>query len=357
MVSKINKYMFPFNGLIKDALKSLGLSGQNCLIIVDKKKKLLGTLSDGDLRKVILKEKSLVENIKDYYNKRPIYFRQNNYKIKDLKNILIKKNIDLIPITNKKKEVVDIISWHSILNPGLEKKKIDIPIFIMAGGKGSRLQPFTTVLPKPLIPVNGLPIIEHIIKNFYKYGANDFIISINKNNHQIVKSYLKKIKNCNIKFLEEIRPLGTAGSLALIKNNIKKQILVTNCDVMFDIDISALINFHKKNKFDITLVGSAEELELSYGICKVNYKGKLKSIEEKPKIKFLSSCGLYILNKEIIKFIPKKNENKFDFTDLINLCLKKKKNIGVYIISNKNWYDVGKWDEYHKTINQFKNNI
>tara|TARA_A100001015_G_scaffold90918_1_gene101262 strand:+ start:1326 stop:2399 length:1074 start_codon:yes stop_codon:yes gene_type:complete len=357
MLSKIKKYMFPYNGLIKDALKSLGLSGQNCLIIVDKKKKLLGTLSDGDLRKVILKEKSLLGNIRDYYNKRPIYFKKNNYKIKDLKDILIKKNIDLIPITNEKKQVVDIVSWHNILNPGLEKKKIDIPIFIMAGGKGSRLQPFTTILPKPLIPINGVPIIEHIIKNFYKYGASDFIISINKNNHQIIKSYLKKIKNSNIKFIEEIKPLGTAGSLALLKNKIKKQIIVTNCDVMFDIDISALINFHSKNKFDITLVGSAEELELSYGICKVNYKGKLKSIEEKPKIKFLSSCGLYILNKEIIKLIPKNNESKFDFTHLINLCLKKKKNIGVYIISNKNWYDVGKWDEYHKTINQLKKDI
>jgi len=231
----MKKYKILSNKKIKDALAAIGEFGQNCLIVVDKNNNLQGTLSDGDLRSALLNKKSLNDSIKNVYQKNPTFLIKNNFDKKEVEKILIKKNLDIIPVISKNRKVIDVIYWSKVFGKN-KNINVDIPTLIMAGGRGTRLKPFTNVLPKPLIPLNNKPVIDHIIDNFVISGIKNFYISINKNSHQIMKSYFHQKKNkYKIKFIEEKIPLGTAGCIKYLKKN-KKDFFVTNCDVIFDIN-------------------------------------------------------------------------------------------------------------------------
>ena len=348
----MEKYKILSNKKIKDALEAIGKFGQNCLVIVDKNNNLLGTLSDGDLRSALLNKKSLNDSIKNIYQKNPFFLVKNNFDKKEAEKILIKKNIDLIPVVTKNKKVIDVIYWSKIFGKN-KNINFDIPTLIMAGGRGTRLKPFTNILPKPLIPLNQKPVIDHIIDNFVISGIKNFYISINKNSHQIMKSYFHQKNNkYKIKFFEEKIPLGTAGSIKYLKKN-KKDFFVTNCDVIFDINFQSLYEFHKKNRYDLTVVCSYEESLLSYGVCKLEKNGLLRNIEEKPTFSYLANCGLYLISPKIFKIMPRKINHSLDMNELISLALKKKFRIGTYIISHSSWYDVGQWKEYKNTLKRF----
>lgn len=348
----MEKYKLLSNKKIKDALEAIGKFGQNCLVIVDKNNNLQGTLSDGDLRKALLSNKRLDDSIKSIYQKKPIFLVKNKFDKKEAEKILLKKNVKIIPIITKSRKVIDVIYWSKIFGKN-KNINLDIPTLIMAGGRGTRLKPFTNVLPKPLIPLNEKPVIDHIIDNFVYAGTKSFYISINKNSHQIMKSYFHQKKNkYKIKFIEEKIPLGTAGSIKYLKKS-KKDFFVTNCDVVFDIDFNNFYEFHKKNKYDLTLVGSYEENLLSYGVCKLKKNGLLKAIEEKPSFSYLANCGLYLMSPKIFKVMPKKINNPLDMNELISSALKQKLKIGVYFVSKKSWYDVGQWKEYKNTLDRF----
>ncbi len=338
-----------------EALETLQKSGSKCLIIVDKNKKLLGTLTDGDLRSIIISGCKLNKSIKGFYNKNPRFAYENNYDLKDLKNDFLKKKYELIPIITKDKKVVDIITWdqafkkNSSHNSLINKK---IKLVIMAGGLGNRLKPFTSILPKPLIPINNKSVLEHILDNFYNAGIKDVYISLNYKS-KTMKSYCEEIKTkFNIKFLVEKKPLGTIGALKLLKNNNDKPIFVTNSDIIIKSDISEMLHFHQIKNNDLTMVVAAKKFIIPYGVCKTTSDGTLSKIDEKPKQEALINTGLYLINPKLVKFIPKNRE--FDITHLISTIKKKKKKIGVFPIADDAWVDVGQWSEYREAAEKLK---
>ena len=333
---------------IKLALKKISETGNKCLIVTSKNDKFLGTLSDGDVRRAILKNKKLTSKINKLYNKNAFFLKEGNLSDVKLKEIFVKKRIDLIPIISDHKIVVNFINLRDLLENVKNHLKInDLLPVIMAGGKGTRLKPFTTILPKPLLPLNGKTVIEHILDTLQNFGLDNFCISVYEKS-RIIKSYFQDLdKNYNLTFLEEKMPLGTIGSLNLIKkNNIKENLLVVNCDVIFKIDFQSFYNFHKQNNYDITIVVSDKNFEIPYGVCKISKKGNLEKINEKPRYDFLVNIGLYIINKKIIKLIPK--NKSMDFNELVNKSLKKKLKIGVFPISEKGWTDTGQWSDFNK---------
>ena len=334
---------------IKKALKYIKKTGQQCLVVVNNENKLLGTLSDGDIRNAILKGKYPKDKINNYYQKNPICLYNNYYSINKVKKIFLKNRIGIIPIINKKtKVVVDVLTFEKVFKKN--KNYSSISVVIMAGGKGERLKPFTTILPKPLVPIRDKPIIEHIIEKFNKNNNSNFFITVNYKS-KILKSFLEEmVSKTKLSFIDEAKPLGTAGSLSLLKNKIKKPFLVTNCDTIVDINFDELINFHNLNKNDLTLVASSKEYKIPYGTCIINKENFLEKIIEKPKFDFFINIGLYVLNPHLLKMIPK--NKKFDMTDLISLLRKQNKQIGVYPIEDNAWIDVGQWSEYRKAINQ-----
>jgi dTDP-glucose pyrophosphorylase len=345
---------------VKEALRKLTKEGEKCLVVVDKENKLLGTLSDGDVRNAILKGAHHKDKINKFYQLKPTFFIEGDYSLSEAKNIFIKKRIDVIPILKRSKKVVDILTFEDFFNKNntsnnsknfpikLPDKYSYYDVVIMAGGKGGRLEPFTNVLPKPLIPINEKPVIEHIIEKFIENKVSNFFITLNYKS-KILKAFFQEMKpGLKLSFIDETKPLGTAGGLSLLKGKIKKPFLVTNCDTIININFDDLMNFHISNDNDITLVVSSKEHIIPYGTCKLTKEGYLKKIIEKPKFDFFVNVGLYVLNPDLIKLIPK-NKN-YDMTTLIQHAKRKKKQVGVYPIDDASWIDVGQWSEYHKAI-------
>ena len=340
---------------IIQAMKRLAVTGERCLIVTDKKNKLLGTLNDGDVRRGILQGINTKHSIKTIYSKKPIVLFRGKYTLDKVKRLLNyhTQGLNLLPILDTNKVVVGYLSRENVF--GSKKKNTNlqnIPVVVMAGGKGDRLLPFTKVLPKPLIPVNDKPVIEHIIEKFTSFGVKKFYITTNYKS-LILKSFFKELQpNYSVKFFDEMKPLGTVGGIKHHKKNFKVPFFVTNCDIIIDSDYGDIYNFHKGNKNDITLVASTKDFEIPYGICKLDKRGKLLHIKEKPKKNFLANTGLYVLNPAVLNLIPK-NEF-FHMTQLIKIAKEKKMQVGIYPIDESRWIDIGQWSEYRKTLQFLK---
>lgn len=335
---------------IEEAMEILNKSTEKCLLVVDENKRLLGTLTDGDLRRGLLNGKIFSNDISNSYNKKPIKINNSKIDEEDGRRMLNEHQINLIPVINEKHQIVDYISLKKLShNKNVENSLINIPsVIIMAGGQGVRMEPFTKILPKPLIPIRDKPIIDHIIEKFTEFGCDDFHITINYKS-KILKAYFSELDpEYKVNFIKEEKPLGTAGSLFYLRNSFKYPFFVTNCDIIIKNQYSKIYNFHLKKKHDITLVAAAKEYVMPYGNCEVNKDGQLEKIIEKPKYDFLINTGLYILNPEILEMIP---ENQFyHITELIKDAKLNGKKIGLYPVDDDSWIDIGQWTEYRKAV-------
>lgn len=352
MSKNISNIIINENETIKNSIKKLNSSGKKILIVVDTKGKLLGTLSDGDIRKSIIKVFNLDTKIKKLYQKNSYYLFENSFSISKVKKIFIEKDISLIPIVNKDKIIVDYVSIDTLINTKKENNIYGnkLVVVIMAGGVGSRLKPFTNFLPKALLPFNNKTIIDNIISNLENYSINNIRISINQNN-KVVKAYLDDIyrkSNFTIKYIYEKKPLGTIGSIKLLKDKKIKDILVINCDIVSFFDLNAFISFHNKEKNDISFIVSQKKISNPYGICKKNKNNQFIRIIEKPVTNNLINVGIYLLNSKITKMIP--NNQSYNVTDLINKAKEKNKKIGFFPISDDCWADVGQWNHYEEFL-------
>ena len=338
---------------IRQSMKKLSQSGEKCLVIIDDNKMLLGTLSDGDLRKAILNGSEMSDSIQQIYQTNPTVLIDGKYQVADIKKIFTQQRFDLIPVVNNQGELVDIFLWDEILNNGKKDKKakINVPVVIMAGGKGTRMEPFTKVLPKPLVPIHEKPIIEHIIERFTEIGCSNFHLTVNYKG-KILKAYFEELQpEYDLAFVDEKEPLGTAGSLQYLKDKFDKPFFVTNCDIIIKADYTSLYEFHQKNNYDITLVASAKEYIIPYGTCELNGDGHLSHINEKPKYDFLINTGLYVLNPDVLNFIPK--DKFYHITHLIEDAKNQGKKVGVFPVDDDDWIDIGQWAEYQKAIDKF----
>ncbi|MFH1478595.1 MAG: sugar phosphate nucleotidyltransferase [Candidatus Omnitrophota bacterium] len=339
---------------IKDALKSLNEGGKKVLLVIDDQNRLLGTITDGDIRRYILTGKSLENNISEVYNRKPNYIKKENYSIDLVRKIFIRDRIDLLPILDEGNKVVDFVTWNEVFFEDKTKitnnGKINIPVVIMAGGKGSRLDPFTKVLPKPLIPIGDKPIIEIIIEEFKQQGANEYFITLNHKS-EIIKSYFNGIeRDYEIKYLVEKEFLGTAGSLKLLENKIGDLFIVSNCDVIVKADFEDVVSFHKEQRSVMTILSPIQHYKIPYGIVKFKEGGEVESILEKPEYTFTVNAGVYILNKESLQFIPK--DSYFDMTDLVKKLIENNKKVMMYPINGRDYVDIGQWEEYKKVFNK-----
>jgi len=335
---------------IKEAMEALDKTAEKVLLVVDDEQRLIGALTDGDIRRHILKKQDLIGTIQGAYNKNPIFVFHKDSDIEKIKHILTKNIIDLVPILDQDHKVVDYVTWEKVFgnNRISGDQKLDVPVVIMAGGRGTRLEPFTRVLPKPLVPVGEKPVIDHIIDRFKAYGMCEFYITTHHMS-KIIRAYFEeKNPDYSICFAEEDKPRGTAGSLKLLIDKLDKPFFVSNCDIIIDADYSDIFRFHTKNRYDITLVASAKQFNIPYGICELNDSGSLERIQEKPEYNFLVNTGLYVLNPNVIDLIP--DDSLFHITHLMDKIKEKSGTIGVYPVSEKAWVDVGQWAEYRKAL-------
>jgi NDP-sugar pyrophosphorylase family protein len=221
-------------------------------------------------------------------------------------------------------------------------------VVIMAGGEGARLQPFTNILPKPLIPLNDKTVIEKILDSFTDSGFCNFFLTVNFKG-KILTAFFEELEpDYSIGFIEEKTPLGTAGSLHMLKEELQSTFLLTNCDVILNLDHGDLIDFHHENNCEITLVASAKKMTIPYGACEIDKQGFLSKITEKPSLDYLINTGLYVLEPSALKEIP--DGEYFHMTDLIAKVKSKGKRVGVFPIEDDAWIDIGQWEEYRSAL-------
>lgn len=340
--------------LLKDAMKILDSTAKGILFVVDEKQKFQGTMTDGDIRRWILKGGDLQANLQDVFFRKS-YTVLKDYNVNDVKTQMKTLDIEYVPVLDENRHIIEVLYYEHLFQQEIKKqsfKKLDIPVVIMAGGKGTRLDPFTKILPKPLIPVGDKTILEIIIDKFLPYSVDHFYLSVNYK-ASIIKAFFSELQpNYSITYLEEDKPLGTVGALFQLKGKVEQPILVTNCDIIIDANYADLVEHHTHADNDMTIVASVKNYNIPYGVCEIENGGELKEIREKPELSFLINTGMYILSKKILALIP---ENKFfHITHLMALVKSTGGKIGVYPISENAWVDTGEWSEYKKAIERLK---
>lgn len=338
----INKYLISENSTILDTLEKIEKSGRGILYVCDNAK-LLASITDGDIRRALIKKEKLSTCIKEIANYSPIFLNKGNHV--NYKEYMIRHGINSIPIVDSNKNIIKI-EFLSVSSIHDKLADLNIPVVIMAGGKGVRLRPYTDILPKPLIPVGNKPITEHIMDRFERYGCDVFNMIVNYKKNFIKSYFMENEIKREVCFTEENEYLGTGGGLALLKGKYDSTFFVSNCDILVDADYKAMIDFHKKEKNIITMICVKKNMVIPYGTVKTNENKKVTELIEKPNFTFLTNTGLYILEPEFLEYIP--DEQFIDITDLIQKCIDERENVGSYIIDEESWMDMGQLEELEK---------
>lgn len=336
---------------VASALQMLDNNSAKILLITDNEQHLLGTVTDGDIRRWILAKGDLAAPVVSICNKKPNTVSPG-YQISDVRAIMLEKRLSCIPVVDLESRVVDLLFWDQLFSDARKEKSkhLPIPVVIMAGGEGSRLAPFTAILPKPLIPIGDKTIIEIIINRFLEYGVKKFHLTVNHKS-LIIKSYFKEIKpSYKVVYVPEPKPLGTAGSLRYLAGSFTGPFVVTNCDIVVNCNYEDVYRYHLQQKNDITLVASLKNYSIPYGVCSIGDNGVLLEHIEKPSYNFLVNTGFYIIDAKVLDLIP---ENEFfHMTDLISRVQAESGRVGVFPVSEDSWVDIGEWEEYRKAASK-----
>lgn len=341
---------------IRYALKKLDKTAEKVLLVVNEESRLLGTITDGDIRRYILKSESLEDDIREVYNKDPVYIRKKDFSTDLAKKMLIENKIELLPVLDESDKVIDFTIWSWMFSseemPVAKRSKISIPAVIMAGGKGTRLEPFTKILPKSLIPVGDKPIIEIIIDEFKKHGISKYFLMLNYKSAMIEAYFNNTERDYEIEYIKENDFLGTAGSLKLLEEKISDVFIVSNSDVIVKANFEDVVNFHKEQQASLTILSSIRHYKIPYGIIKIKKGGEVVDILEKPEYTFTINAGIYVLNRESLQFISK--EAHFDMTDLIKTLIDNNKKVMMYPVNENDYIDIGQWEEYKKAVDSLQ---
>ncbi len=319
------------------------------IFVINNKNKLIGTITDGDIRRALLDGKELNSNVESLMNKN-FYFINEKDNLVEAKEYLIKKGLRHLPVLDQEGSVIKLL-----ISKNLPKKK-NLPnsVLIMAGGKGSRLRPQTTYCPKPMLQVNGKPILEIVIENCIKHGFKEFFLSVN-----YLKEIIKKYFNdgskwgININYLEENKPLGTAGSLSLLPANLKHDILVINGDVLTKFNLEKLLEFHSIHKATATLSVREYIMNIPFGVIYTNGVDVTK-MTEKPSYKKNVNAGVYALNPSVLNLLNK--EEKIDMPELLERLITSNMKVIACPI-HEYWLDIGRPETLEEAYTSWENII
>lgn len=329
-----------------DVLKKMDETNHKLLLVADEDN-FVGVVSIGDLQRCILKCIDLNTEVREII--RPdILFASESDSMQKIKDEMVKFRMEFMPIVTSDNKLKDVIFWEDIFPSEMAVVNLEskVPVVIMAGGLGTRLKPLTNVIPKPLVPIGDKTIIEYIIDRFEAVGCDDFYCSVNYK-ADILKYYLES-KQKKMSYFQEPQPLGTAGSLYLLKDKLTGTFFVINCDILVDVDLAELMKFHKNSGNVITMVSVIKNLQIPYGTLKTKENGELVELQEKPNEMYQINSGLYVLEPEVFDYIE---DNKFlHITTLIEKLMANGKRVGVFPVNEHSWTDMGNWEEYLKLI-------
>lgn len=340
-----SKHLINENTRVIDALPVLDSLGADAIVfVVNESNILLGSLTDGDVRRGLIKGDSIEQKVTDFIQANPKCIIKNQYKLSDIIEYR-KKNFKIIPVVDKDKKIVNVINFRLI------KSYLPVDAIVMAGGRGERLRPLTDETPKPLLKVGDKPIIEYNINRLMEYGVDDYWITIKYLGEQI-KSYLKdgKNKGINIHYIEEEKPLGTIGSAKQASGLKHDVVLLTNSDLLTDLDYEDFyLNFIESGA-DFSVVTIPYNVNIPYAVLETQ-NGHVISFKEKPTYTYYSNAGIYLMKVEVLNMIP--TDKFFNTTDLMEMLIKLGKTVHSYPHRGY-WLDIGKHEEYQKAQEDIK---
>lgn len=345
-LARINqRSIAPFSTLL-DAFKVMDQLGVKLLLVIENDK-YMGLLSSGDVQRAILGGKSLERQVVECMRSNA-RIADPNMSVESLRSMMLEHRMEFCPVVDEYGRLLDVHFWEDHFETSVPhpSRTFDLPVVIMAGGKGTRMRPITHVLPKPLIPIKEKTMLEEIIDRFSRFGTDQFYVSVNYKSG-LIRYYFDQLGlKQNVDFFEESKPLGTAGSLSLLNGKISSTFFVSNCDILIEDDYGAILDYHEQNDNEITIVGAVKTYEIPYGTLDVAENGLLQSLQEKPSSTVLINSGMYILEPHLIKEVP--SDTLFHITDLIGQLMNEGRKVGVYPVSDGSWVDMGNWVEYRQ---------
>ena len=349
VLEKIQSRTIQGNLSVIGALKKMD-SERVKMLFVYEGEKFDGILTIGNIQRSIIKGISMNASVSEIIEHDKTYAHVNDSKA-GIKSMMKQFRAECMPVLNDDGELVDVVLWDDVLeNTAIpDREKIELPVVIMAGGKGTRLKPITNVIPKPLIPVGDKTILEEIMDQFECIGTKKFYMSVNYK-ADMMEYYLSQLDHkYDIEFFMEDKPLGTIGSVALLKGKITTPFFVSNCDIVIDQDFRDVYYYHMDNKNDITIVTAVKSIRIPYGVIETGENGLMTGLKEKPEQTYMINTGVYILNPELIDEIPE--GEFFHITHLMEKVKARGGRVGCFPVGEKAWRDMGEWPEYLKMIN------
>lgn len=343
------EYVIDENSTIVEAMRKLDKVAAKVLYILDGSK-IAASLTDGDIRRWLLKKNKIDAKVKEVANYSPLYLHQKDKR--QASKLMKKYMIESVPIVNDDKEIILIMFWND--HEVDIDNDLNLPVVIMAGGKGTRLYPYTKILPKPLIPIGEKPIIEHIIDRFNMVGCDVFYLLINHKKNMIKAYFNEEERAYTTKYIEEEEFLGTGGGLSLLKGMIDSTFILSNCDILIEENYSKMYEHHKREKNMITMVCSLKTIKIPYGVVETTESGSIEKVDEKPEVAFFVNTGMYIVEPEVIENL--KENRVVGFPTVIQEYKQAGKKVGVYPISDYAWMDMGQIEEMEIMRNRLGEN-
>ncbi len=334
---------------ILETMKRMDVCRAKSLLVFDQER-FLGLITIGDLQRAIIAKRPFNTEISALVNNSGKKYAHVSDDVDSIKSWMVEVRAEMMPVLDDDRNLVRVIFWEDLFKEPRDKnrKQIDIPVVIMAGGKGTRLKPLTNVLPKPLIPIGEKTILEEILDRFEAVGCRKFYMSVNYKS-DMMRYYIDQLEHhYDIEFFEEPKPLGTIGSVSLLKGRIDTPFFVSNCDIIIDQDYRDVYDYHIGNKNDLTIVAAVKSFKIPYGVIETGKNGLMTGLQEKPEVTYMINSGVYILSPECIDEIPR-NEF-FHITQLIEKIRNRGGRVGCFPVSEQAWKDMGEWEEYLRMI-------
>ena len=346
--NKIDNRTISLDASLIEAMKIMDDQKVKTLFVFNKEH-FEGLLTLGDIQRAIINNTALKEPVGKILKRDKVYGYQAECE-DEIREKMRKMRAEVMPILDEQGELVDVWFWSDLFKKTdlVEREKINLPVVIMAGGKGTRLKPITNVIPKPLVPIGDKTILETIMDQFEEIGCTKFYMSVNYK-ADMMKYYLGQLDHkYDIEFFQEDKPLGTIGSVSLLKGKINTPFFVSNCDSINEQDYRDVYDYHVENHNDLTIVTMVKTFRIPYGVIETGEDGLMTSLSEKPELTYQVNTGVYILNPNCIDEIPQ--GEFFHITHLMEKIKACGGRVGCFPVSEHAWKDMGEWPEYLKMI-------
>lgn len=351
MLEKIQERIIQSKTTVLQSLKKMDETKVKMLFVYDGEQ-FISILTIGDIQRAIIKGVDMNQPVMSIIDLNKKFASPTDTR-ESIREKMMALRAECMPVVDEEGNLIDVYFWKEMFkhSEAQKREKIDLPVVIMAGGKGTRLKPITNVIPKPLVPVGDKTILEVIMDQFEGIGCKKFYMSVNYK-ADLMEYYLSQLDHkYDIEFFMEDKPLGTIGSVSLLKGKITTPFFVSNCDSINDQDYRDVYDYHVQNKNDLTIVTMVKSFRIPYGVIETGEEGIMTALREKPELNYQVNTGAYILNPECIDEIPE--GEFFHITHLMEKITARGGRVGCFPVSEGSWHDMGEWPEYLKMIKVF----